>query len=161
MPLATFCFSKMPKDSTCNYVFTCNNYTDGDIQHIQGLYPKTASYVAYAQEVGEQGTPHLQGFITFTKRLGHTKAKALLPGTWCEAMKGRLDQNASYCSKQGQLVEIGTRPKERAAKRKLELAQELKSGKKWKDIVYDNTDMMLTYYRNAREIYNVVGPHDR
>lgn len=48
------------------YIFTCNNYTDDDVFHIANAtlnYPDEIIYVDFGFEVGESGTPHLQGQI--------------------------------------------------------------------------------------------------
>ena len=46
------------------YVFTLNNYTDEDIYALSGLIhdePQIVYYLDFGVEIGESGTPHLQG----------------------------------------------------------------------------------------------------
>lgn len=49
------------------WCFTINNYTDKIVQSLASLYPKEAEYLGFQEEVGENGTPHLQGVIKFRK----------------------------------------------------------------------------------------------
>ncbi len=88
-----------------NWCFTLNNYTEEDIKDISGWKVKG---VAYAKETGENGTPHLQGYVCCNSQLSLVGMKKLNDRCHWEIMKGNLTQNETYCSKQGQLTIIGT-----------------------------------------------------
>lgn len=57
-------------------------------------------YVAYSCETGDSGTPHLQGYCCFSKNRRLGAMKDLLPRAHWETMKGNINQNEKYCSKQ-------------------------------------------------------------
>lgn len=101
------------------FCFTLNNYqdihyalfTNGPIEQIK--------YFVVGKEVGEQGTPHLQGYVEFNNRdqLRITAAKQRLvriglpDSIHVEIARGNAQQNITYCTKDGQFVEGGDRPK--------------------------------------------------
>jgi len=90
-----------------NWCFTLNNYTDEDILAMEGWLELGCRGIAYGKEEGKNGTPHLQGFLVMKGKEGLTKMKELHPRAHWEVMKGRLDQNVDYCSKQSELNVIG------------------------------------------------------
>jgi len=90
-----------------NWCFTLNNYTDEDILAIEGWTELGVKGAAYGREIGKNGTPHLQGFLVMTGKVGLTKMKELHPRAHWEVMNGRLDQNEAYCSKQSELTVVG------------------------------------------------------
>ena len=91
-----------------NWVFTVNNYGATDIQIFGEV---ECRFVCYGKEVGESGTPHLQGLIIFDKR-GKTLAglKKVHPTAHWEPMKGTIDQAYAYCVKDGDVYERGEKP---------------------------------------------------
>lgn len=88
-----------------NFVFTLNNYTDADITLLDDL---PTNYMVYGKEVGESGTPHLQGYIELSNQLRLSTIKKSMPRAHLEKRKGTPAQAADYCKKDGDFVETGT-----------------------------------------------------
>lgn len=87
-------------------VFTFNNYDDTTIRSILEHF-NNARYIVIGKEVGDSGTPHLQGFIQLQNRKTLQHLGGLFP--WhVEATKGTPSQAATYCKKGGDFIEHGT-----------------------------------------------------
>lgn len=98
----------MPGIKSFNWVFTLNNYTEAEIKDIETWTSKGAQGVAYGKEVGENGTPHLQGYIRMKTRVCMKQVKELNKRMHIEKMRGKLQDSEKYCSKQSELTIIGT-----------------------------------------------------
>lgn len=81
---------------TRNFVFTHNNYIGTELQDTI-----KCRYIAYAHEVGDQGTPHLQGVVCFKDGITIKTAIRRLPGCHVERMAGSIDQAISYIDGRG------------------------------------------------------------
>lgn len=90
-----------------SWTFTLNNYVEADIVRIIDFNPK---YCVIGKEVGESGTKHLQGYITFEHKKSFKQLKGLIPRSHIETAKGTAEQNYVYCTKDGDFVEHGVRP---------------------------------------------------
>ena len=101
------------------WCFTLNNYTTGETQLLSDLgASEHVEYLVFGREVGESGTPHLQGFIRFHDRKTFSSAKSLIsPRCFIEIAKGTPSQNRQYCTKDGDFEEFGTCPVSRQGKR--------------------------------------------
>lgn len=102
--------------------FTYNNYTRETLLKCRGAVGHAGiTYIIYGREVGEEGTPHLQGYL----QANQDKYKRLMKviGTChMEKQKGDSRQASDYCKKDGDWVEFGTyvhidAPKDRQGKR--------------------------------------------
>jgi hypothetical protein len=84
------------------WCFTFNNYTETDVHDISSKVPELCKRYIIAKEVGDSGTPHLQGYIEFHKKC---RPKNLFSERihW-EKSKGTPLDNASYCSKEGNVI---------------------------------------------------------
>lgn len=93
-----------------NWCFTLNNYSEDDLEKYENLGQQTSTtiqYLIYGKEVGENGTPHLQGFVQFKKRLRIRQVKDYLGSrVHVEPANGTPAQNQVYCQKEEDFVEF-------------------------------------------------------
>ena len=84
-----------------HWCFTLNNYNEED--YALFLEPNSSlSYCCVGKEVGDSGTPHLQGFLSFSnaRRLnGVTQAYFAGRGHW--EISRSPSKAADYCKKDG------------------------------------------------------------
>lgn len=88
------------------YVFTLNNWSPEDEARVKDL---GAQYYVYGKEVGESGTPHLQGFLYFKNQRTFNSLKKKLPTAHLEKAKNTRAA-IEYCKKDGDYVEHGDPP---------------------------------------------------
>jgi len=80
------------------WALTLNNYSQDEYALLSSI--TTCKYYIIGREVGESGTPHLQGFFYWAKPIRMTALKKLCPRAHWEATKGTPQQNIDYCSKE-------------------------------------------------------------
>lgn len=102
-----------------NWCFTINNYSDSDLQ-LFDLCVLDASYLIFGKEVGASGTPHLQGYIVFNSNKALTGVKKIHSAAHWEKAKGDPQSNRTYCSKEGDFVELGIMPMSQKRKGEVE-----------------------------------------
>ena len=93
------------------WCFTINNYTElhVDIVYAQQFEPD-CTYIVCGREVGESGTPHLQGFIYHKNKKSFAQMRDVCPSAHWEPMKGTALQASQYCKKDGDFWEHGSIP---------------------------------------------------
>jgi len=100
-----------------NYSFTLNNWTEQHVDDLARFFEenkKTVRYMIYGKEVGEKGTPHLQGHIDLrqgqtTTALQKTLQKYNIKVT-LKYMVISAAHSREYCKKDGEFTEFGTPP---------------------------------------------------
>lgn len=145
-----------------NYSFTINNPTRAIEEALQSLsQSEQTKYVCYGRETAPStGTKHLQGYIVFTSGCTFNSAKSRLPaGTHVQASRGSAEQNITYCSKDGDFVELGTRPQPGKKTSLLAAAEGIQSGElKLADIRRDDPALWVLRHRGleslARGLHN-------
>lgn len=124
------------------FVFTINNPKE----LIQAWEIKDCEYCIYQEEMGEQGTPHLQGYIVFSQRKRITTIRNendFLRRAHFAIARGTPQQNYAYCTKEPRMsgpYEFGTLPTTTQGKRNdiLKLRDELKKGKRFLELTEDD-----------------------
>lgn len=149
-----------PTPHACkNWCFTINNPVESKEVYLKKL-KDLIKYAILADEVGESGTPHIQGFAQFYDRIRLTALKKLFPTAHFEAMRGTPSQASEYCKKDGRFITDGvlapTGPQ--ARKRDYDAALNLAKEGKLEEIP---ANLRLPYYQTLKRIatdYMVLPP---
>ena len=118
-----------------NWCFTVNNWTQEEYEKIKMLPCK---YMIVGEEVGKEGTPHLQGFILYENAKTWNELKIACNRMHIEKCKGNAFQNVEYCEKEGTFFEKGERPKGQGKRTDIDRMKEMViAGAPMKDIVME------------------------
>lgn len=98
-----------------NWCFTLNNYTQEDVDRLMNLESQV-EYLIFGREVGESGTPHLQGFVCFPSRKRLNQVIAIIGQCHCSVARF-IEQSIEYCKKENDYEELGTPPERQQGKR--------------------------------------------
>lgn len=91
--------------SSRSWCFTLNNPTN---EEWAKLLTMRAPYWVCGDEVGESGTPHVQGYVQFGKVVRFSAAKQFIcDRAHLEPAKGTPEQASDYCKKDGKYQEFG------------------------------------------------------
>lgn len=86
------------------WCFTLNNYTESEVSSIVPVLSDSCRVAFFAKEVGESGTPHLQGYLEFKKKSRPLSVfKSVCDRFHWEKAKGSKDDNLKYCTKSSDL----------------------------------------------------------
>lgn len=92
-----------------SWCYTVNNYTSDEVASLKAIEEGRIEVHVCAEEVGENGTPHLQGYIRFKKPCRLSWWKKTSPRAHVEARKGSEMQAYEYCKKGGNvIIDVGT-----------------------------------------------------
>jgi len=104
-----------------HYSFTVNNYNDRHIDLLRTAIDRNTdfNYICFGKEVGESGTPHLQGYLQLNggKRIRTVQHLLGFSDLHLEAALGSDEDNYNYCSKDGEFEEHGQRVDIRAKRK--------------------------------------------
>lgn len=99
---------QQPNSMSKYWCFTINN--THDLDDLDGI--KSWAYCIVGREVGDAGTPHLQGFIAYFARTRFSSVKKQMPRAHIERMVSTPTKAITYCKKDGDFEEFGTLPKD-------------------------------------------------
>ncbi|ATP66724.1 Rep [Circovirus kiore] len=139
------------------WCFTINNYSAHEEDAVKALAP-LAKYLICGREVGENGTPHLQGFVNLKKKMRFNAMKTALCGR-CHLEPARGDDcsNQSYCSKGGDiLIEEGVPQRERQRTDLALACEKLTEGGDIRHVARDHPETFVRYFRGllALQLYH-------
>ncbi len=85
------------------WLFVLNNWVREDVDVLQTKALKEVPVLIFQSEVGENGTPHLQGYLEFKSKKRPKDFYAVLLGherTHWDKARGTREENVAYCSKE-------------------------------------------------------------
>lgn len=134
---------------TRGYCYTLNNWTE---EEYRDLTKVKCRYQVIGREVGESGTPHLQGYIYFDNPRAFTAVRKLCARWHIEMARGDASENINYCTKDGNYEEFGDRPRQGRRVDLDELKEEILGGKRVEDIAMEQP---LTYHMYGRTLNKI------
>lgn len=141
-----------------SWCFTWNNYSEADWNLAPKLFEGNEvkiNYLVQGKEVGENGTPHIQGFIHFdTQRTlgGLKKIFGPQPHWEPKSPKSTFEQAAAYCKKDGNFIELGVLPKQGARSDLHALVADAKKGTSIDEAAEIHGETALKYLKSYREL---------
>lgn len=82
------------------WTFTLNNYTDEEVSQITQYFTQYEAKWIIGKEVGEEGTPHLQGYVEFKFQKSFSMLHAFNERIHWEKARGNRKHNLLYCCKE-------------------------------------------------------------
>jgi len=99
-----------PRVQGTRWCFTLNNYTDDDVTNLR-VFANGTKYLIFGREVGEEGTPHLQGFTILHHNHSLSGLKRLLGNRYhFETARSPSHTALAYCKKDGDFEAFGREP---------------------------------------------------
>lgn len=140
--------------------FTLNNYEQKDLDDFEKYFENNDKiiYGIVGQEIGENGTPHLQGFLHYNmepKKGGINFWKAEIPGgqrAHFETARGTDEQNKEYCEKEGVFIETGAPTEHSLWERILQTAKV-----NLEDALAIDAEISIKYFSQLQSIHNKYG----
>jgi len=138
-----------------NWTITINNPTELDYSQLKSL---NYSYLIYADEVGNEGTPHIQAYVHLKCQITTSALSKLLPRAHLIMSGGNHAQNRTYIvgpyEKDGKVkpfndtfVELGTLPKPGKRNDLHTFDNDIKNGKRGRDLSVDHLEVRAKYPR--------------
>jgi len=147
------------------WCFTLNNYDEKEVQTLTDAALKAdersgdCSYIIFGREVGqERGTPHLQGYVEFTKkkrRLGVTRWPGLRRAR-VSIRRSTAHEASEYCKKEGSYTVGGTISEGQGSRTDLQdIKAMILNGSDDLEIANSNFSQWL-YHRNSFNAYRLL-----
>lgn len=143
---------KFNKSTFRNVCFTLNNYTD---EEYQALLTANHKYIVIGKEVGDQGTPHLQGYMEFGRSVTGKYLMKLCKNCHYERRYATAVQASNYCKEDGDFVEIGEMSKQGERGDLNLIKQSIVDGARVDDIAMDKPIIYHQYGRTLNKIEDI------
>jgi len=142
-----------------NWIFTWNN---PDYEQEQPNVWPNVKYAIWQHEVGENGTPHYQGYVMFSKKMTLNQVKELCPQAHWQPRKGSHAQAKAYNSKEETRTdgpwEVGVEPAQGARTDLADIAEYTKDHT-MAEVATEYPSHFVRYERGLSAYKNLLTPH--
>lgn len=150
-------FHKMTRHRA--WCWTLNNYNADEEAAIKAALQK-ANYAVCGHEVGDSGTPHLQGYFQWPTLISFKQVKEKLgERAHVEPAKGSPVQNKGYCTKGGSYWEIGECKRQGERTDLEDIRKKVKEGQTFTTLIEDGYSLQALKY--AEKIMPYIQPPQR
>lgn len=146
-----------------HYCLTLNNPNENDVEQWNLAQAKEAYgivYLVYGREIGSSGTPHLQGFVSFSKRRRLTFVRSIFGDRiHAETARAKPRVAAEYCKKDGVYLEFGECPSGQGTRSDLAAAlSAIKSGVSRLQLIEGHAIAYSRAYRVLNDAQTLLAP---
>lgn len=110
-------------------------------------------------ETGENGTPHIQGYVELVSKCSLTTLKGLVSRAHWSVARGTALHNKEYCSKQGVFEEVGVPMKQGSRTDLTAVVSSITSGMTIHQLWQEHPVAMIRNYNGLIRAYGVLSPH--
>lgn len=144
------------------WCFTLNNWTAHEVTQLTAAQAAgTPKYVCFGKEVGEAGTPHLQGVFQLTVPKSLTAIKAMgapFDRMHLEPMKGTWAQAIAYCGKEQPVTHLGAIPAPGARSDLQAAVEAAEAGLNRRDALAEGAIRSFAAHRGYNALRSDLGP---
>lgn len=140
-----------------NIVFTLNNYNDYEYNDL--LTNEYFKYIIIGKEVGDSGTPHLQGYGEFKKQLTLNQVKCINSRMHFEPRRGSQLEAITYCKKENDFVESGAQKIQGQRTDLMKIRNEICEGKSYREVLKEN-ELSAGQLKVIDSYYNYLYPKE-
>lgn len=142
------------------WVWTLNNYTDEEVNLLSNLVEShdDVAFLSFGREVGENGTPHLQGHLELHRRLRLNQVKSILgQRAHLEVRRGTFEEAQEYCQKDGDFETFGERVSKGPGKRTDldRLAEAIRDGGSKRELAVTFGKEFIKYRKGIDQYYDL------
>jgi hypothetical protein len=141
------------------FCFTLNNYTEDEYRKIREYMVSKCVYGIVGREIGELGTPHLQGYFNLGRdgrKSFATLKKEIGSRAHIEQARGSDEQNRTYCSKTGDFVEHGELQSSGKRNDLNDVAEAITKGGSVEDVALSHPSTYIKFHRGIEALHSVV-----
>lgn len=146
-------FERNTMSRSRRWCFTLNNYTEEEELEFKRLEVK---YICVGKEIGENGTPHLQGFVCFDQPKGLPGVRKVSGRAHWEITMGTAEQAAAYCKKDGNWWAEGELPVPGKRADLDAVALKVRNGACWEEVLDEHPGMLVRYSKGLMLLKTMV-----